>query len=141
MFYHAVKQGVINPERSIQVGLRTYNKNSWGFNQLKAPWVHENGCDAVVDEIRRVVGDDACYLTFDIDCLDPCFAPGTGTPVIGGQSTHQAQQILRGLVGINLVGMDLVEVAPDYDVGEITSPRRRQPGVGDAVSVCFKINS
>ncbi len=121
MFYHAAKQGVINPERSIQVGLRTYNKNSWGFNQLKAPWVHENGCDAVVDEIRRVVGDDACYLTFDIDCLDPCFAPGTGTPVIGGLSTHQAQQILRGLAGINLVGMDLVEVAPDYDVGEITS--------------------
>ena len=79
------------------------------------------GCDAVVDEIRRVVGDDACYLTFDIDCLDPSYAPGTGTPVIGGLSTHQAQQILRGLAGINLVGMDLVEVAPDYDVGEITS--------------------
>ena len=121
MFYHAVKQGVINPARSIQVGLRTFNRDSWGFNQLKAPWVHENGCDAVVDEIRQVVGDDACYLTFDIDCLDPCFAPGTGTPVIGGLSTHQAQQILRGLAGINLVGMDLVEVAPDYDVGEITS--------------------
>ena len=83
--------------------------------------MHEHGCDAVVDEIRRVVGDDACYLTFDIDCLDPSYAPGTGTPVIGGLSTHQAQQILRGLAGINLVGMDLVEVAPDYDVGEITS--------------------
>lgn len=121
MFYHAVKQGVINPARSIQVGLRTFNKDSWGFNQLKAPWVHEHGCDAVVDEIRRVAGDDACYLTFDIDCLDPSYAPGTGTPVIGGLSTHQAQQILRGLAGINLVGMDLVEVAPDYDVGEITS--------------------
>ena len=121
MFYHAAKQGVIDAARSIQVGLRTYNKDSWGFNQLKAPWVHEHGCDAVVDEIRRVVGDDACYLTFDIDCLDPSYAPGTGTPVIGGLSTHQAQQILRGLAGINLVGMDLVEVAPDYDVGEITS--------------------
>ena len=75
----------------------------------------------MVDEIRRVVADDACYLTFDIDCLDPSYAPGTGTPVIGGLSTHQAQHILRGLAGINLAGMDLVEVAPDYDVGEITS--------------------
>ena len=77
MFYHAVKQGVIDAARSIQVGLRTFNEDSWGFNQLKAQWVHEHGCDAVVDEIRRVVGDDACYLTFDIDCLDPSYAPGT----------------------------------------------------------------
>ena len=121
MFYHAAQEGVVNPARSIQVGLRTYNKDSLEFNQLKAPWVHEYGCDAVVDEIRRVVGGDPCYLTFDIDCLDPAYAPGTGTPVIGGLSTHQAQQVLRGLAGINLVGMDLVEVAPDYDVGEITS--------------------
>ena len=121
MLYHAAQEGVVDPARSVQVGLRTCNKDSWGFNQLKAPWVHEYGCDAVVDEIRRVVGADPCYLTFDIDCLDPAYAPGTGTPVIGGLSTHQAQQVLRGLAGINLVGMDLVEVAPDYDVGEITS--------------------
>ena len=60
-------------------------------------------------------------MTFDIDCLDPSFAPGTGTPVVGGLSTHQAQQILRGLAGVNLVGMDLVEVSPAYDVGDITS--------------------
>ena len=76
---------------------------------------------AVVDEVKRVVGNNKCYLTFDIDCLDPSIAPGTGTPVIGGLTSHQAQQILRGLAGINLVGMDLVEVAPVYDVGEITS--------------------
>jgi agmatinase len=61
------------------------------------------------------------YLTFDIDCLDPSFAPGTGTPVCGGLSTHQALEIIRGLAGINLVGMDVVEVAPVYDVGEITA--------------------
>ena len=68
-----------------------------------------------------LIGWNLCYLTFDIDCLDPSYAPGTGTPVIGGLSTHQTQQILRGLAGINLIGMDLVEVAPAYDVRDITS--------------------
>jgi len=61
------------------------------------------------------------YLTFDIDCLDPAFAPGTGTPVCGGLSTFQALEIIRGLAGINLVGMDMVEVAPAYDAGEMTA--------------------
>lgn len=121
MFYHAAKEGLIEAKRSVQVGLRTFNKDSWGFHQLKAPWVHEHGAAAVSDEARRIVGDHPCYLTFDIDCLDPACAPGTGTPVIGGLSSHQAQQALRGLAGVNLAGMDLVEVAPDYDVGEITS--------------------
>ena len=121
MFYHAAKEGLVVPSESIQVGLRTYNKDTFDFNIIKGPQVHEMGVAAVVSRIREVVGDRPCYLTFDIDCLDPSYAPGTGTPVIGGLSTHQAQQILRGLKGINLVGMDLVEVAPDYDVGEITS--------------------
>lgn len=121
MFYHAAREGLIEAQRSVQVGLRTFNKDTWGFNQLKAPWVHERGAAAVSDKVRRIVGGHPCYLTFDIDCLDPACAPGTGTPVIGGLSSHQAQQILRGLAGVNLAGMDLVEVAPDYDVGEITS--------------------
>ena len=121
MFYHAAREGLIEAKRSVQVGLRTFNKDTWGFNQLKAPWVHERGAAAVSDRVRRIVGGHPCYLTFDIDCLDPACAPGTGTPVIGGLSSHQAQQILRGLAGVNLAGMDLVEVAPDYDVGEITS--------------------
>ena len=121
MFYHAAREGLIEAQRSVQVGLRTFNKDTWGFNQLKAPWVHERGAAAVSDKVRRIVGNHPCYLTFDIDCLDPACAPGTGTPVIGGLSSHQAQQILRGLAGVNLAGMDLVEVAPDYDVGEITS--------------------
>lgn len=121
MFYHAAREGLIEAQRSVQVGLRTFNKDTWGFNQLKAPWVHERGAAAVSDRVRRIVGNHPCYLTFDIDCLDPACAPGTGTPVIGGLSSHQAQQILRGLAGVNLAGMDLVEVAPDYDVGEITS--------------------
>jgi agmatinase len=121
MFYHAAKEGIIKAEQSVQIGLRTFNDEAWGFNILKAPWVHEHGTKAVIESIREIVGDNKCYLTFDIDCLDPSYAPGTGTPVIGGLTTNQAQQILRGLAGINLVGMDLVEVAPAYDVGDITS--------------------
>lgn len=121
MFWHAAKHGIVTPEHSIQVGLRTYNEISAGFNIIKGPEVQAMGIEAVAEKIRQTVADRRCYLTFDIDCLDPGYAPGTGTPVIGGLTTHQAQQILRGLVGINLVGMDLVEVAPAYDVGEITS--------------------
>jgi agmatinase len=121
MFFHAAKEGLVDPGSSAQVGLRTTNPDTMGFNVLDAPWVHENGIDAVVAKIRAVVGNKPAYLTFDIDCLDPSYAPGTGTPVCGGLTSHQAIEILRGLVGINLVGMDMVEVAPAYDVGEITA--------------------
>lgn len=121
MFYHAAKDGLVDPKSSVQIGVRTRNEESHGFNILDGPWVHENGIDAVVRETRRIVGDKPVYLTFDIDCLDPSHAPGTGTPVCGGLTTHQAMSIVRGLMGINLVGMDVVEVAPAYDVGEITA--------------------
>lgn len=121
MFFHAIEEGLIDPERSIQIGIRTTNHESHGFTILDAPWVHENGTAAVIAEIKRVVGGHAAYLTFDIDCLDPSYAPGTGTPVIGGLTTHQAQSILCGLGKIDFVAMDVVEVAPIYDVGEITS--------------------
>jgi len=121
MFYWAAKEGLVDPGTSIQIGLRTRNEDTMGFNVLDAPWVHEHGIDAVIAETRRVLGDNPVYLTFDIDCLDPSYAPGTGTPVCGGLTSHQALSILRGLAGINLVGMDVVEVAPAYDVGEITS--------------------
>ena len=121
MFYHAAKQGIVDPAHSVQVGMRTFNADTHGFNVYNAEWVHENGIAATVDVIREAVGNRPCYLTFDIDCLDPAYAPGTGTPVVGGFTTHQARMILRGLAGLNLVGMDLVEVAPAYDVGEITA--------------------
>lgn len=121
MFYHAAKEGLINDQRSVQIGLRTTNDETLGFNILDARWVHEKGPVAVAEEIRRIVGTNQAYLTFDIDCLDPSFAPGTGTPVCGGLSTHQALEIIRGIAGINLVGMDVMEVAPAYDVGEITA--------------------
>ena len=121
MFFHAAKQGLVDPSRSVQIGLRTHNDDTLGFNILDGPWVHEHGVRRVIDEARRIVGDNPVYLTFDIDCLDPSYAPGTGTPVCGGLTTAQAMSIIRGLRGINLVGMDLVEVAPAYDVGEITA--------------------
>ena len=121
MFYHAAKQGIIDPASSAQVGIRTHNDKTHGFNIIHAPWVHEKGPEAVVAEIRRIVGDRKAYLTFDIDSLDPAFAPGTGTPVTGGLTPHQALTILRGLEGLNIVGADVVEVSPAYDVGEITA--------------------
>lgn len=121
MFYHAAKQGVVDPATSVQIGLRTHNPDTMGFNILDGPWVQENGVDAVIAEARKVIGDKPVYVTFDIDCLDPSYAPGTGTPVCGGLTTYQAMAILRGMRGINIVGADVVEVAPAYDISEITA--------------------
>lgn len=121
MFWHAAKEGLVDPKKSVQIGLRTTNDDTLGFNVLDAPWVHANGIDAVVAKAREHLGNNPVYLSFDIDCLDPSYAPGTGTPVCGGLTSHQAASIIRGLHGINLVGMDIVEVAPAYDVGEITA--------------------
>lgn len=121
MFWHAAKDGTVDPSRSIQLGMRTHNTDTHGYNVFDADWVHDRSAEEVSAKIHEVVGDRPCYLTFDIDCLDPSYAPGTGTPVVGGLSTQQALRILRKLGGIDLVGMDLVEVAPSYDVSEITA--------------------
>jgi len=121
MFYHAAREGLVDPKTSVQIGLRTHNDDLMGFQVLDAAWVHEHGAQAVASEVRRIVGRNKAYLTFDIDCLDPAFAPGTGTPVAGGLSSAQALAIMKGLAGIDFVGMDIVEVAPAYDVGEITA--------------------
>jgi agmatinase len=121
MFYHAMKEGLIDPARSIQIGLRTHNPDTHGFTILDNAAVHGNGAAWIADQVRRVVGSSKAYLTFDIDCLDPVYAPGTGTPVCGGLSTFQAFDILMRLHGVDFVAMDLVEVAPIYDVAEITS--------------------
>ena len=121
MFFHAIEEGLIDPDRSVHVGIRTHNSETHGFTVLDAPGVLRNGVEATNAEIARVVGGNKAYLTFDIDCLDPCFAPGTGTPVVGGLSTREALEILRGLADIDLIAMDIVEVAPAYDVGDITS--------------------
>jgi agmatinase len=121
MFWWAAKQGLVDPATSVQIGLRTTNRDTLGFNIIDAPDVHEQGIASVVERARKILGDRPVYLSFDIDCLDPSYAPGTGTPVCGGLTSHQAMAILRGLKGINVVGMDVVEVAPIYDIGEITS--------------------
>jgi agmatinase len=121
MFYYAVREGLIDPQTSIQVGIRTYNDDFMGVKILDADWVHRHTIENVVEEIKQRVGNNLTYLTFDIDCLDPAFAPGTGTPVCGGLTTAQAIAILFQLGSINYVGMDIVEVSPIYDQANITS--------------------
>ena len=121
MFYQALQEGLIDVEHSVHVGIRTHNAESHGFQLLDADWIQDQGATEVSRRICEVVGTARAYLTFDVDCLDPAFAPGTGTPVVGGLSTRLARQILRGLTAIDFVGMDVVEVAPAYDVAEITS--------------------
>ncbi|MCV2879360.1 agmatinase [Sedimentimonas flavescens] len=121
MMFHAVRDGLVDPTRSVQVGIRTHNPDPLGFNIIDAIEMHKTGPHAVAEKIRKIVGDNKTYVTFDIDALEPASAPGTGTPVIGGLSPYQAQETLRSLAGINVVGMDIVEVAPAYDVSDITA--------------------
>jgi len=121
MFWWAARNGFVDPAASVQIGIRTTNRDTLGFHVIDAPTVHDSGIEAVIREARDVLADRPVYLSFDIDCLDPSCAPGTGTPVCGGLTTHQAMAILRGLRGIDVIGMDVVEVAPAYDVGEITA--------------------
>lgn len=121
MFFHAVNEGLVIPEESVQVGIRTTNDKTLGFNILDANWVHSHSISELTGKIKQIIGDRKTYLTFDIDCVDPAFAPGTGTPVCGGLSSVHVLQTLRGLRGINLVGMDLVEVSPPYDHAEVTA--------------------
>lgn len=122
MFRRAVDEGLVDPTVSIQIGIRTWNDDTMGFDIADAPWVHEHGVAATVERVLERVGDRPCYLTFDIDCLDPAFAPGTGTPVAGGLSTAQALTIWRSICPrLRLVGADVVEVAPPFDVSGITA--------------------
>ena len=127
-FFHAINETLIDPERTVQIGIRSpVQRSVWdwtagkGVTVVPAMQVHEEGVAAVAARVREVVGDGPAYLSFDIDALDPAFAPGTGTPEIGGLASWQAQAILRRLDGIAFHGMDVVEVAPAYDVAEITA--------------------
>ncbi len=122
MFRRAPREGLIDTDCSIQVGIRTeYEPSTHAFAVLDTDWVHNHGPVKVAQAIRDRVGKRKVYLTFDIDCLDPAFAPGTGTPVAGGLSSNVALQILRRLKGLDIVGMDVVEVAPAYDQAEVTA--------------------
>jgi len=120
-FRNAVLDGVLDPRRTIQIGIRGAAEYLWEFSQdsgmtvVHAEDFMRMGCAAVIDKAREVVGDGLVYISFDVDGLDPVFAPGTGTPEVGGLSTREALQLLRGLKGLDVVGGDVVEVAPAYD--------------------------
>jgi agmatinase len=127
-FYHAIEEGLVHPHRMIQVGIRSPLHRDifdWtvgkGVTIVTAEEVHESGPQTIAERIRGVLGDKPSYLSFDIDALDPAFAPGTGTPEVGGLATWQARAILRRLAGLSFAGMDVVEVSPPYDVAEITA--------------------
>tara|TARA_R110002124_G_scaffold48148_22_gene142500 strand:+ start:3087 stop:4061 length:975 start_codon:yes stop_codon:yes gene_type:complete len=121
MFGRAAAEGIIDVSKSTQIGLRTYNDTDAGFEILTAPWVHRNGIDAALEIIKERAGDSPVYISWDVDGFDPAFAPGTGTPVVGGLATWQGLELMRGLGDLNLVGLDVVEVSPAYDVSEITA--------------------
>lgn len=121
MFARAAVEGIIDVQRSTQIGLRTFNHSDCGFEILTAPWIHRHGIDAAVEIASARAGDAPVYLSFDIDALDPAFAPGTGTPVAGGLASWQALELIRGLGDLNFIGMDLVEVSPPFDQAEITA--------------------
>lgn len=121
MMYKAVKSGFVDATHSVQIGIRTECEDYLGVNVIDAPEVHRTTPDAVAAKVRAIVGDRPCYLTFDIDALDPAFAPGTGTPVWGGLASWQAAAILRALAGIDLKGGDVVEVSPPYDTTGATA--------------------
>ena len=121
MITRAVREGLIDVEHSVQVGIRTIAPETYGIAIIDAPEAHAEGARSVAGRIAGVVGDRVAYLSFDIDCLDPAFAPGTGTPVAGGLASAEALSMLRRLGAVNFVGMDLVEVSPPYDHAGITA--------------------
>ncbi|WP_170413463.1 MULTISPECIES: agmatinase [Ruegeria] len=122
-FRRAVEEGLVDPKRFVQVGIRgtAYNTEDieWGEAQgiriIRIEELFDRGIDDVMTEVRSIVGTAPTYCTYDIDFVDPTYAPGTGTPEIGGPNSFQAQQVIRKMAGVNLVGADLVEVAPPFD--------------------------
>ena len=123
VFRRAYEENLIEPSKTYQVGLRGTGYSaldfkeaqSWGFQQFLAPELWNRSLSGLGAEIRRDIGDRPVYVSYDIDSLDPAFAPGTGTPEIGGLTTSQAMELIRALRGVNIVGADMVEVSPPYD--------------------------
>ncbi len=120
-FRNAVLDGVLDPERTVQIGIRGRAEPWWDFSYKTGMRVihieefHEMGIKEVIRQIHEVIGSSPTYITFDVDGLDPVFAPGTGTPEVGGLTTIEAQAIIRGLRGANIIGGDVVEVSPPWD--------------------------
>jgi agmatinase len=119
--YKAVRRGMVDPATSVQVGIRTTNPDPLGVTTIDAREVHRAGSEATAARIREILGDRPVYLTFDIDALDPAYAPGTGTPVWGGLTSAQVAAMLRDLAGINIIGGDVVEVSPPFDTTGATA--------------------
>ena len=128
-FRRATEEGLIDPTKTIQIGIRGAQNSpeGWEYSEkhgMRVMFIEEVqkvGIDEVIKEARALVGDMPVYLTFDIDSLDPVYAPGTGTPEIGGLTTSESMTLIRGLRGLNYVGADVVEVSPPFDVGGLTS--------------------
>ncbi|MGA0829174.1 MAG: agmatinase [Flavobacteriaceae bacterium] len=128
-FRRAIEEGLLDPTRTVQIGIRgalyNDNENDWGVAQgvrvIDIDEYQRLGIPAVIAEARRVVGNKPTYVSFDVDFLDPVYAPGTGTPEIGGATTYEAQQLIRGLQGLNLIGGDVVEVSPPFDTSGNTA--------------------
>jgi guanidinopropionase len=128
-FRRAIEEGLLDPKRVVQIGLRGAISDASNFDWAREQGirlifieeVEERGIAAVMDEARAIVGGKPIYVSFDIDVIDPSFAPGTGTPEIGGVTTREAQALVRGLRGLNIAGADLVEVSPPFDVGNLTA--------------------
>lgn len=131
-FRQAVLDGVLDPERCIQIGIRGAAEYLWefsvesGMTVIHAEELDAMGIPAVIEKARAVVGDGPLYVTFDVDGLDPAYAPGTGTPEVGGLTPREALAILRGLAGLDIVGGDVVEVAPQYDANTVTAQTAAQ---------------
>ena len=129
MFRRAVEEKILLPENSLQIGMRgsVYSKDAYeessslGFRVVTMAAAREMGLQRLIDIIKGRVGQNAVFVSFDIDAVDPAFAPGTGTPEVGGFTSAEAIDLIRGLKRLNFVGFDVVEVLPDYDVAEITA--------------------
>ena len=123
------RRDLLDPKRTVQIGIRgalyCESDKEWGLDQgirvIEIEEYKDLGVDAVIEEARRVVGDGRTYVSFDVDALDPVYAPGTGTPEIGGITTYEALMMIRGLRGLNLVGGDVVEVSPPFDMSGNTA--------------------
>ncbi len=123
IFESAVDEGLLDPARSVQLGIRAAGiGEKKGYRVVDADAIDREGVDAAITVVRETVGERPAYITFDVDFLDPAYAPGTGTPVAGGPTTAEARRILLGLAGLRIVGGDVVEVSPPFDgPGQITS--------------------
>ena len=117
----AVRDGIIDPDRSTQIGIRTIAPEDYGIEILFGDDVDEMSPKAIADAIKERVGASPCYISFDIDCLDPAFAPGTGTPVAGGPSSAKMLSVLRRLGSLDIKGSDIMEVSPPYGHADITA--------------------